>query len=104
MTSTEHHEARKASDYYQALYHACIARRIFITRAGQFGLAPSSVKSGDLVVILFGGRVPFVLRSRKDGEDNYELVGHCFMSDIMHGEAANAWIASGQDAKTFDLK
>lgn len=39
-----------------------IGRRFFKTTRGLFGLAPASAQKGDRVVVLFGGKAPFVIR------------------------------------------
>ena len=41
------------------------------------GMGPESVKGGDLVVILFGGKIPYVLRCT--GPHCYTLVGECYV-------------------------
>jgi len=47
-------------------------RRLISTKKGRVGLAPTETKEGDLVVVLFGASLPFILRSE---EDHYILVG-----------------------------
>lgn len=42
---------------------ACLGRKFFITRRGFKGLAPATAQKSDLVTVLFGGNVPFILRS-----------------------------------------
>jgi hypothetical protein len=59
--------------------------RVFIcTDDGRLGLANPGAKVGDEVWILKGGRTPFLLRRRRDG--NYQLVGEAFVHGIMFGE------------------
>lgn len=41
---------------------ACAARRFFATKNGYIGLAPGEAKQGDLVVVLFGASLPFIIR------------------------------------------
>lgn len=55
-------------------------------RGGVWGLCPWTVREGDVVVVLLGGKVPFVLRPvlvpPRAGEERlgcYELVGECFV-------------------------
>lgn len=65
---------------------AVIRTRMFaITEDGRFGLVPAEAAVGDLVAILWGGEVPFVLRTGKD--QTFELVGECYFYGIMNGEA-----------------
>ncbi|TFB01162.1 hypothetical protein CCMA1212_006981 [Trichoderma ghanense] len=41
---------------------AIVRRRFFRTSRGMFGLGPDTAGEGDSVVVLFGGRVPFIIR------------------------------------------
>ncbi|KAI0865855.1 heterokaryon incompatibility protein-domain-containing protein [Xylaria cubensis] len=61
-------------------------RRFFKTAKGLFGLAPALAQKGDCVVVLFGGKVPFILRGFPDAE-SYHLVGESYVHGIMDGEA-----------------
>jgi hypothetical protein len=47
------------------------------------GLFPQSVESYDLICILYGSQVPFVLRP-KNG--HYQLIGECYVHGKMDGE------------------
>lgn len=57
------------------------------TYRGYIGLAVELVRIGDLIVLMEGGRVPLVLRSRDD--DGWELVSDTYVHGIMSGEAWN---------------
>ena len=47
-------------------------------RAGPYiGLGPEYVKSGDIIIIPIGSRVPFV--ARRVGDGRYELLGEVFV-------------------------
>ncbi|KAK3367646.1 heterokaryon incompatibility protein-domain-containing protein [Podospora didyma] len=83
-------------------------RRVFTCDDGKFGLGPAAMREGDVVAILFGGVVPFVLRPvdseegvARDGDDDgsstgsnekkkWRLVGECFVPGLMQGEAVIA--------------
>lgn len=65
---------------------ATMNRRFFITEEGLMGLGPRLIEPGDLVCVLLGSRVPFVLRRKVDG-DRYVLVGECYCHGVMDGEA-----------------
>ena len=45
-------------------------------------MAPWNARQGDVVCILFGGSVPFVLR--QDGTDRWRIVGDVYVQDIMN--------------------
>jgi hypothetical protein len=61
-----------------------VYRRLFKTKKGYLGLGPRSLKKGDEVALLKGGMVPLVIRKT---DNNFELVGDCYVHGIMHGEA-----------------
>ena len=54
----------------------CRGRRLFLTRLGYLGLGPANLKIGDLVTVLPGGKVPYILRQHGD---NYTLIGEGFV-------------------------
>ncbi|EJT81067.1 hypothetical protein GGTG_01054 [Gaeumannomyces tritici R3-111a-1] len=56
-------------------------------RAGELlGLCPYMSRAGDIVVVLDGGPVPYVLRETAK-EGSYYLVGECYLRGFMNGEA-----------------
>lgn len=58
--------------------------RVFFTSStGYVGLAPSGAKEGDLVFVVMGADVPFILRPYDDG---YELIGEAYVQGVMDGE------------------
>lgn len=48
-------------------------------------LCPSGTRKDDVIAVLYGGRVPYVLRAKNDEE--YYLIGECFVQGLMNGEA-----------------
>jgi hypothetical protein len=77
-------------------------RRFFITGKRMLGLGPAAIEGGDVVVILFGGSVPFVLRPSDDGR-HWRLVGECYVHDVMDSRAVDTWRGSGEPAMNFHL-
>jgi hypothetical protein len=59
-------------------------RKPFLSDKGYVGLAPSHSQVGDIVVILFGVTVPFVVRQLDGGP--FQLVGEAYVYGIMDGE------------------
>jgi hypothetical protein len=49
------------------------------------GLAPESAKDGDLVCVILGASVPFILRERNNNV--FQLVGEPYVHGYMDGEA-----------------
>ena len=59
----------------------------FSTGKGHFGKGPRELKEGDQIAIVFGCRIPLVLRSTGDRRGSFRLVGPCYVSGMMSGEA-----------------
>jgi hypothetical protein len=59
-------------------------RKPFISSEEYVGLTPAHSRPGDIVCIIFGVTVPFVLRDVGKGE--YQLIGEAYMFGIMDGE------------------
>ncbi|KAK7425538.1 hypothetical protein QQZ08_007979 [Neonectria magnoliae] len=57
------------------------------TEERRCGLVPNSVQQGDEVVMFCGGEVPFTLRECLERKGTYRLIGECYVSGIMQGEA-----------------
>ncbi|KAI0198683.1 heterokaryon incompatibility protein-domain-containing protein [Astrocystis sublimbata] len=87
-------EMTQAAGFMRLHIQAAWMRRLYTTHQGMIGLCPSSARRGDLLVIIHGGKTPYIIRKRKDG--HFRFVGECYAHGFMHGEA-RAW-------KTGDLK
>lgn len=64
-----------------------LPRRLCVTYDGFLGLMPAAAQEGDIIYILKGSAVPFVLRPVPDDESMFEIIGECFVYGIMNGEA-----------------
>ncbi|KAF2185843.1 hypothetical protein K469DRAFT_518658, partial [Zopfia rhizophila CBS 207.26] len=60
------------------------SRCFFTTEKGFMGVGPSVAREGDLICVLFGGEVPYILRSIENG--HYKMIGQCYTHGIMDGE------------------
>jgi hypothetical protein len=58
----------------------------FATRKGHPGLSSRHVKRGDMIALIHGAQVPFVLRHHDNGK--YTIVSEAYVDGIMDGEAA----------------
>jgi hypothetical protein len=79
---------------YDRIFGDTTNGRIFIrTWKGHIGFAPDECKDGDLVVVLAGGTVPYVIRPvpRTEGMNDkrsfYTFVEDCYIHGIMFREA-----------------
>jgi hypothetical protein len=74
---------------------------------GMVGLCPHYAKPGDVIVVLYGGRVPYLLRERtgvSEGETNEWLfIGECYLQDYMDDKAMEVIRASNTSSEVFDI-
>ncbi len=75
---------------------AMSGKRSFLTRAmGCVGMGPRTTQPGDVVVLFYGARTPYVVRPCPGKKPDYfELLGEAYCDGIMYGEAV------GQGSKT----
>ncbi|KAF5617220.1 heterokaryon incompatibility 6 OR allele [Fusarium tjaetaba] len=96
---------KEASDqdgglYESTMHHVSWYRRLFLTSRGYLGLAHPSSQPGDEVVLLSGGRVPFVVhRVSTEMSKCYSIVGEAYVHGIMDGE-----LLGTADGKWEDLQ
>jgi hypothetical protein len=86
--------ARIPKDNFEALGDMMEARissasdgcRLFLTDGGMLGTGLPGMVAGDIVCVLFGSDVPYVLRPTGT-EEQYLLIGECYVKELMGGEA-----------------
>lgn len=64
-----------------------MGRMLISTKTRYYELGPADMEFGDAVVLLYGGRFPFVLRPNT--RKKYSLVGCAYVLGIMDGEAVS---------------
>ncbi|KAF2645476.1 HET-domain-containing protein [Massarina eburnea CBS 473.64] len=103
-TDSPFEEHKVDASCYTSALSPLLHRRVFITSKRLLGLGPAAMMSGDVVAVLFGGRVPFILR-RVEGEDQgWRLVGECYVDGIMDGEVVEERRkGNGIEHEWFDL-
>ena len=62
---------------WQLVALCCARRHFFITKQGRFGLGPSEMISGELVCVLLGSDVPFLLQNFRGNE--FRFVGQAYV-------------------------
>lgn len=62
-------------------------RRSFATTMGRIGLGLPCTEEGDTVAIIFGVRVPLILRQSATDRARWKVVGPAYVEDMMFGEA-----------------
>ena len=94
-----------AEDYETIARSIAYGRRIYMTQNGTLGLGPRMMQEGDEVCVLFGGRVPFLLRRKPD---HHLFIGESYLHDhdLMWGRVTEA-IKRGRSpipVTTFDIR
>jgi hypothetical protein len=73
--------------HYQCSTETMSGKRPFLTKKGHLGMGPPMMMSGDVVVVLMGSRIPFVLRPGEHG--NFAFTGDAYCDGVMDGELIN---------------
>lgn len=88
----------------------CLSDCFFKTRDARGlegeGLCPHYARVGDVVVILYGGTVPYLLRKveqQETGGNDYEFVGECYLEGFMDGHAMSRLEAGEEKEEVFSL-
>lgn len=88
--------------YHEALVRWMRNRRFFVTKSGYIGRGSKIMQRGDLVTVLYGSRVPIILRQLRQTE-SYAVVGQAYVYGIMFGEVVEAHKKVGAKDRTFML-
>ncbi|KAI1131233.1 HET domain-containing protein [Nemania abortiva] len=88
--------------YISLATNFCIQRTFIITSNGRMGIGPADTLPGDMITILFGGGVPYILRV--DSEQTSSLVGESYIDGLMKGEAIQYWKQNNFVEETFNLR
>ncbi|KAF2111920.1 heterokaryon incompatibility protein-domain-containing protein [Lophiotrema nucula] len=80
----------------------CYNRRFFRTAEGMVGLGPGKMEEGDVLCLLFGATVPYILRPVEDGR--YRLVGPCYVHDLLDDDGVmQMWRDGGEKRTMFEI-
>lgn len=74
--------------YLSLARNFCHNRSFVATSNGRIGISPLGTQLGDLVAIIFGGGVPYMIRKHSD---NFLFVGESYIYGLMSGEAVQEW-------------
>jgi hypothetical protein len=93
-----------ADSFLMAAGFASGGRRLFHTATGYVGIGPTLSQRGDIVCVLAGGAVPFVVRRDSSRpRRRFELIGEAYVHGIMHGEATSRGILGKQMTVDFNI-
>ncbi|KAF2248538.1 HET-domain-containing protein, partial [Trematosphaeria pertusa] len=70
------------TEYAMVARMVCSGRRVFRTSNGALGLGPRCMREGDMVVVLFGGDMPYVVRPMGPV---FLLLGEAYVDELMDG-------------------
>lgn len=96
--SEEVKEAARNFDFL--VKNVSMGRQFITTEDGHFGFGPELAQKHDTVVILSGGKLPYVLRrvSPSTGSgDAYEFMGDAFIYNVMAGENVESFSSQVKD-------
>jgi hypothetical protein len=95
-------DLERYSIFSRYFYRACWGRTFAIGKEHKYlCLASYSVRAGDVIVLLAGGRTPYLMRRlKKKGQQTWELVGECFVHGAMNGEK---WSDDPKDQQRFEI-
>jgi hypothetical protein len=65
------------------MYDSARRRCVFEMQDGWIGLGPEDTRPRDVAVVLFGGKVCFMLRPKGP---HFQLVGDCYVQNAMDGQ------------------
>ncbi|ROV87825.1 hypothetical protein VMCG_10553 [Cytospora schulzeri] len=87
-------------DYEGGLAAAVSGRYLFVTDTNSMGLCNSNARVGGQIWVIFGSRVPLVLREARQHENSrpgsrYHLISDCFLEGAMDGEALVGMVEAG---------
>lgn len=86
--------------FHEAFVRACVDRRFFVSRNSLMGIGPKAMKEGDVIAVLFGGKVPYLLRPVGA---SFNFLGECYVPGLMDGEAVARWKQEGSRRTFFEL-
>ncbi|KAK3658144.1 Ubiquitin-like protein [Elasticomyces elasticus] len=65
-------------------------RRLMLLDDDTYALGPAEAKVDDIVCVMIGASVPFVIRRETEQEGSAVLVGECWVKSVMQGEAVRS--------------
>lgn len=87
MISMNHENAALMFDFVKAAGAVAAGRKFCITNSGFLGVVSVLTRPGDLICVLLGGCVPYILRQRV--VNDFALIGDAYVHRLMKGEVFN---------------
>jgi hypothetical protein len=92
-------EARKAVGSSIDKVSKLCSRAYLSTAGGRVGLSPRNMAAGDWVCIVYGAKVPYILRSRPASAE-MEFIGDSYVDGVMYGES----LKEGMQSEVFSIE
>lgn len=104
VPSSASDDEKSISEYWDNLRATARYRAVFHTGTGLIGLGPRCARPGDVVAILYGARLPMVMRPLPGlPEGRYSLLGTSYVCGIMDGEAVRGHKGMGLEDDVFRI-
>jgi hypothetical protein len=104
VPSSASNEDKVASKHGAGMANALTFRVAFHTTTGFIGIGPRCTEPGDVVAILYGSRLPIVLRPVPElSKGSYRLLGVSYVYGIMDGEAVRRHKEMGLEDDVFRI-
>ncbi|KAL4725655.1 hypothetical protein ACLX1H_007805 [Fusarium chlamydosporum] len=91
---------RNPKQYVNLASNYCFFRSFIVSSTGKMGLGPSETRVGDSICVLFGGGVPYVVRSQGTKK---ALVGELYLEGVMSGEAIKLYNQNNFKEEVFNF-
>lgn len=89
------------SPLLQAIRLRCHNKRVFLTRAGFFGIGTRNIEAGDVITFIAGMPCLYVLRPFKDG---YQMGGFAYVSGLMDWDVLDGYVVkSGLQERVINI-
>jgi hypothetical protein len=99
----------RGNDIWDKYFAPAKGMKLFVTKRGYLGIGPKCLEDEDTLVVLCGGRVPYVFRTAReehcgDRDDRgFQLLGDCYLDNLMHGEIGQMVDSNETELKCFVL-
>ncbi|KAJ5443001.1 Heterokaryon incompatibility [Penicillium cf. griseofulvum] len=81
----------KNEGFFRAVRSVAVGRRLAVTKAGGVTWAPETTQVGDLICVMKGAKVPFIIRKVGGTESSFKFIGECFCHEL-------AYLGMGDDS------
>ncbi|KAH7088077.1 HET domain-containing protein [Paraphoma chrysanthemicola] len=89
------------ASYLSLARNFCHNRSFVVTENGRVGIGPLGTRPGDLVAVIFGGGVPYIIR--QEGS-SFLVVGETYIYGLMSGEAIEEWRKGQLEEKALEFR